>query len=167
MPQYSAFFISPYGDIIQLSSDRHIEEIWQNPKKFGLTLDEIEKIFKKHDERRGSEGKAREEIIRILIQKGWARIRYVRPTDSYMIQINSLDNRQKENIYDWAKLVGKGNKGKDKYIGVSIMEIKPGGDTKRGTIEDILKYQLFEEMVRTRPQSKAVIFIEKYIAKNT
>jgi hypothetical protein len=143
--KYYAYFISPYGDVIPLSSDRHIHEIINNADKFGLTKDEIEKVYEKHGEALNSEGNAREEIISDLIKKGWARIRYIRNRDSYTIQIFDLDNRQKENIYDWATLV-IGDNESNRYTGVVIMEIKPNGDTKHGTLNDIVKFKLFEEM---------------------
>jgi hypothetical protein len=163
--QYPSYWISPYGDIMPLTAERHITEIWENPEKFGLTLKEIEAIFKKHKERRGSEGNAREEIMGDLIRnQGWGRVRYISSGDAFTIQIGSLTNTQKENIYDWAKIASKDV---GPYTGVVIMEIKPGGDILRGTLKDITSYKMFEEMKRNRPRkSKVVTFIENYIARN-
>ena len=159
--KYVAYWLSPYGDIIPLTADRHINEIWDNPDKFGVTEKELQAVYKKHKEKRGSEGNAREEIMSNLIKQGWTRIRYISTNDSFTVQVFDLDNRTKENVYDWAKVAAKDG---SKYTGVTIMEIKPGGDTKRGNLDDIVKFKLFEEMKRTH-KSKAVTFIENYIAK--
>ena len=162
--KYTAYWISPYGDVMPLTADRHINEIWENPEKFGLTLKEIEKIFKKHKERRGSEGNAREEIMTDLIRQGWGRVRYISSGDSFTVQVWALNDTQKENIYDWAKIASKDL---GPYTGVVIMEIKPGGDTKHGVLKDITSYKMFTEMKRNRSRkSKAVTFIENYIARN-
>lgn len=162
--KYLAYWVSPYGDIIPLSADRHINEIWDHPDKFGLTIKELEAVYKKHGERRGGEGNAREEVMGDLIRDGWSRIRYIIKSDSFMVQVGKLDKRTKENIYDWAKVAIK----KDdvsKYTGVTLMEIKPGGDTLTGILDDIVRYKMFEESTRTRKPTKAMIFIEDFIAK--
>jgi hypothetical protein len=165
--KYVAYWVDPYGTVIPLTSDRHIHEIMANPDKFGLTTKEIEAVFKKHKEKMGTEGKAREDIMSALIKQGWGRVRYISRDDSFTVQIFKLDKTQKENLYDWAGLaVKKGGATKD--TGIIVMEIKPGGDTLRGTLGDVLKYKLFgddfEESVKNR-KSKAIIFIENYIAR--
>jgi hypothetical protein len=162
--KYPAYFLSPYGDIMPITSDRHINEVWENPEKFGFTIKELEAIFKRHKEKRGTEGNAREEVIASLIKKGWGRVRYIPSNDSYTVQIQNLDNTQKENLYDWAKIATK-DAPNGKHTGVAVMELKSGGSTMRGTLEDITRFKMFSEMKRTR-KSKAITFIENYIAKN-
>ena len=162
--KYSAYFIDPYGSIIPLTSDRHIHEVMANPDKFGLTTKAIEAVYKKHKEKMGVEGNAREEILSDLLKKGWTRVRYVMNQDAYMVQVFKLDNSTKENLYDWGKSVLKHEGKKAGMTGLTIMEIKPGGKTLRGDVDDLVRFKLFEEMKRTR-KSSALMFIEDYIAK--
>jgi hypothetical protein len=165
--KYDAYFVSPYGDVIPISTDRHIHEIMAYPEKFGLTTKEIEAIYKKHKEPMGTEGNAREEIMADLIKQGWGRVRYISKNDAFIYQIFILNKRQKENIYDWAKLVIK-NGGASKYAGISIFEISPRGGITQGTLDDVVRYKIFEDDVnesrKIRP-SKAMVFIEDYIAR--
>lgn len=163
---YAAYWIDPYGTVIPLTADRHIHEIMEHPEKFGLTTKEINAVYKKHKEKIGTEGNAREEIMAELIKQGWGRVRYIIRDDSFTVQVFKLNKTQKENLYDWAALAVKKG-GAEKYTGITIMEIRPGGDIIRGTLDDLLKYKIFgdfEESVKFR-KSKAMVFIENYIAR--
>ncbi len=166
--KFVAYWIDSYGKIIPLSSDRHINEIWENPEKFGYTEKELKAVFKKHKEPRGAEGNAREEIMHDLIKKGWGRVRYISRDDSYTVQIWALNSKQKDNLYDWAVLVAKEETDKKtiKHTEVVIMELKPGGDVIRGSIGDIISFKLFQESKRMRKKTKALTFIEDYIARH-
>lgn len=165
--KYAAYWVDPYGTVIPLTADRHIHEIMENPEKFGLTTKEIESAYKKHKEPMGIEGNAREELMGNLMAKGWGRVRYISRDDSFIVQVYKLDKRNKENLYDWAVLAVKKG-GAMKHTGITIMEISPGGQTLRGTLDDVLKYKIFgddfEESVKLR-KSKAMVFIEDYIAR--
>lgn len=165
--KYVAYWIDPYGTVIPLTTDRHIHEIMSAPDKFGLTTKEIAAVYKKYKEPIGTEGNAREAIMADLIKQGWGRVRYITRDDSFTVQVFKLDKTQKENLYDWAGLAVK-NGGAKKDTGITVMEIKPGGDTLYGTLGDVLKYKLFgddfEESAKFR-KSKAMVFIEDYIAR--
>lgn len=162
--KYIAYWLDPYGTIIPLTAERHVIEIIEHPEKFGLTEKEMRAVYKKHKEKWGSEGNAREEIMAELIKKGWVRIRYIRQTDAFTIQLWKLDSRQKENLYDWAKVAVKDGDTSE-YTEVYIMEIRPGGDSIRGSVDDIIHFKLFQESKRTRKPNRAVVFIDSYIAR--
>lgn len=101
----NAYFISPYGEIIE-SGLKHINIIFNNPEKFDLTLDEIKEVYIKYNERIGTEGKAREEIIIGLINKGWIRARYYQK-DDWTINISHITDNVKNNLADFAQYVIK------------------------------------------------------------
>jgi hypothetical protein len=165
--KYAGYWVDPYGTVIPLTADRHIIEIIENPEKFGLTTKEIEAVYKKHKEPIGTEGNAREEIMAELIKQGWGRVRYISRNDAFIYQIFVLNKRQKENIYDWAKLVIK-NGGASKYAGITISEISPRGGITQGTLEDVVRYTIFGDDFnesRKIKTSKAMVFIEDYIAR--
>jgi len=70
------FFISPVGKLIPVGGNgTHIGTVIAHPSKFGLKKADIEKAYKKHKERLGIEGDAREEILKRLTKKGWIRLR--------------------------------------------------------------------------------------------
>jgi hypothetical protein len=120
-----AFWISPRGEIIS-SGINHIDTVISNSNKFGFTEDEIRKTYEKYGEILTQEGKAREEIIKKLIDKGWIRIRRY-PNKFWSININRLNKKNKDFIQDWAEKILKGIHGfreQDKYMPVNIQTIK-------------------------------------------
>ena len=70
-----AFFLSPKGKLIRVGTS-HIAEVIRHPEEFGLSLEEIEKAYRKYGEKLGTEGKARGEILSRIIQEGWIRVKW-------------------------------------------------------------------------------------------
>jgi hypothetical protein len=135
-----AYWISPYGKIKPVDT-RHINEIYDNPEAFGFTIEEINKIYKKYKEKPRIEGKARDEIILSLLDRGWIRIRnYVR-ANSWSINVNKLDQKHQELLYDWAVAMIKLSKD-FKYDQINI-------DTPKGVVkmdmESIAKFKFNED----------------------
>ena len=134
-----AYFISPSGKI-KIVNDRHIHEIYNNPDKFGITKEEIDKIYKKWKEPPFTEGNAREEIIKKLLANGWIRIRKYQ--NFWSINVNKLGTRQKEYLYDWAnEMIGNGE---SKYDTINIDT--PVGNDKMDMI-DIARYKFNESIL--------------------
>jgi hypothetical protein len=111
------------GDkVIDVTLSTHITYIIQNPEAFGLSLGMIEKIFEMHGENIGVEGKAREEVIRLVSTNGWVRVRhYMTGKDYWSIQCDKIKLRLESirkfiywAIYDTSKI--KRVNGKDKVI---------------------------------------------------
>lgn len=103
-----AFFISPDGKLIPVK-DTHISNIVKYPDKFGLSKEYVEKIYKKHKEPVGSELNAREEILLELVQNGWVRIREY-PNKFWSVQINQMNKRMKDILFDFANKAISGKK---------------------------------------------------------
>lgn len=97
-----AYWINPYGDILAVDS-KHIDEILKNPKAYGLSLDEIKELYAAEKEELGSEGQAREKIIKKLILEGWIRLRYYHRNDMWTANVSRLAKKQKDLLYRWAK----------------------------------------------------------------
>jgi len=140
-----AYWISPRGEVLPVSTN-HIDIIIKNPKKFGLTTEKIEKIYADHNERMGSEGDAREEIILELLKHNWIRIRRYR-NQGYSVNVDKMTKKIKDTLFDWAnKLLNKGINGMkegDKFIPVNILGF---GDhfLKRTTIQKVADDVLYE-----------------------
>lgn len=101
-----AYWIDPFGHIIPVyDNEKHITQVLSNPKAFGLDINEVKQIYELENESFNVEGKARERIIKELLMRGWIRIRrYFRP-DMYTINVYRLNNKTKNFIYKWAKLM--------------------------------------------------------------
>ncbi|MBL8028897.1 MAG: hypothetical protein JNL74_20905 [Fibrobacteres bacterium] len=99
---YSAYWISPEGDIIPVP-DCHISVVIRDPETFGLTTAIVDRIHKKHSEPLHTEGNARIEIITALIKKRWIRLRLVTRDYSWTIQCNKLDESARQHLSKWAQ----------------------------------------------------------------
>ena len=136
------FWLSPQGELIGTSSV-HITDIIQNPRKFGVTTDWIESKYDEYGERMGTEGSAREDIIRHVVKRGWIRVRrYTRP-DYWSTTVYMLNRSTKENIESWVKafadegIMGRGSE-------IRLYEVR-SDKMKRYEVAEILKYGLDEE----------------------
>lgn len=92
--------------IIEVTDTTHIDFILRHPEDFNITSDdEVEKTFKKYNEKIGVEGKAREEIIKRVATSGWIRVRhYVKGQDYWSIQFDKFNLRKSaiKNFIEWA-----------------------------------------------------------------
>lgn len=140
-----AYWISPRGEVIEVDTN-HIDVVIRNPQKFGYTLPEIQAVYDKYGEELGREGKAREDIILKLVEKGWVRIRRYR-NEGYSVNIGKMSKKVKDVLFDWAsKLLNTGIKGvkeKDKYMPVKILGFQDHF-SRTLTIQDVANDALYE-----------------------
>ena len=152
----AGFWISPDGRAFEVEQN-HIISVITAPERYGLTKKRIRDIYKKHGEKVGTEGDAREEIILGLVAKGWIRARnYSRYGDtSWTLNVMRLSNRMKDHITDFFQKLSKSGG----YLG-SIVRI----DTPRGTTvlspQEIASYGLYNEALETSPSNR-VSFISE------
>lgn len=139
----AGFWLSPKGELIGTSS-AHIQDIINNPSKFGMSDDLIQKTYDKYDEPVGKEGDAREELISMALTRGWIRVRkYSRPSDYWSVTVNSLDRKTKENIESWVNafekegIMGRGTE-------IRVLEMR-SDRLKRVEVADVQKYGLEED----------------------
>jgi hypothetical protein len=99
----SAFWVSPNGDIIPVEAT-HISVLIKTPELFGLTPTEVNDAYQNHNEPLGFEGKARVELIRCALSKGWIRIRH-RPRTGWTIELEELTPAAREQLSKWARRV--------------------------------------------------------------
>ena len=116
----NAYWISPRGQIIDVPT-RHITNVLENPKQFGLDKPYIVNLYKKHKEPMGLEGKAREEIMILLMKGGWLRVR--RSVNEWVIQSWALSDKGKNNIWDF--VVHSMKKGIiSKYTQITVQDVR-------------------------------------------
>jgi hypothetical protein len=96
-----AYWINPEGKVTPVQ-ESHIKEVLHSPKYFGTTSKYVRSVFDKYGEKYGFEGKAREEIIKDLFEKGWIRVRRKKDM-SFTIQTAKLTEAAKTRISLFAK----------------------------------------------------------------
>lgn len=127
MTRGPGFFISPKGEIIQIETT-HIRTVRQDPELFGLSRPWIESTHKKHTEKSGLEGNAREEILRKVLKNGWVRLR--RHTNRYWsVQTGTVTGETKSFIRRWAQEILRGTcsyREVDPYMLIKIEGLEDG-----------------------------------------
>ena len=119
-----AFFISPRGEIVG-TPQTHIQQVITNPEKFGFNDGIIDHIYNFYGEKKGLEGKAREQILISLLNQGWIRLR--RSKNFWTAQLKKLDGRSRKHLSKWAGALLDGKLGVneiDPYIELKIIDIK-------------------------------------------
>ncbi len=127
MTRGPAFFISPKGEIIPIETT-HIRTVRQDPELFGLSRPWIESTHKKHTEKSGLEGNAREEILRKVLKNGWIRLR--RHTNRYWsVQTGKITKRTMTFLGRWAREILEGTCGyteMDPYLPIRVEGLDDG-----------------------------------------
>lgn len=91
----NGFWIDNKNNIINISFKKHIDFVFSNPELFNLTQQEIKEIHDKYNEKIGTEGKQRDEILTNILKLGWVRIRFYYKTDQWSVQCDSFQLRKK------------------------------------------------------------------------
>jgi len=118
----TGYWIDKFGRIIDSSNDKHIHQIIENPREFGFKPGQVEDIFKKHNERIGTEGKAREEIIEEVLKNGLIRVRLY-PNSYWSVTLYDWNRYKSIRIKKWANKAKK-EKTAGKYMPVKILDMK-------------------------------------------
>ena len=147
-----AYWISPGGKMLPVGTV-HINEVIDSPESFGLTEKEIKDTYAKHKEKFRSEGKAREEIMKGLFQKGWIRIRYYNRNDSYTVNVNELTKRAKEYLFEWA-LKTIENLPNHRYSDV-LLDLPEGSN--RYSLDDLTREVLLSKKEQQKPTSDYLV----------
>jgi hypothetical protein len=139
-----AYFICPDGKLINVISS-HIDTVIKGPEAFGCTGEEINSVYERFGEPIGLEGKAREVILKHLIQKGWMRIR--KYNNHWIVNVNNIDRRINDCLCSWAKNVitgGVTEKIEDRYAVVRINSFASSAVTTLEALSDKHKWPLLQ-----------------------
>jgi len=146
IPKAPAYWIDPIGHILPIFDDeKHIGMILKKPGAFGLDIKEIEMLYNAENEKLGDEGRAREKIIKELLQRGWIRIRYYARQDMFSVNVNRLSKKQKDSLYRWSRAM---NELGHKY---SQVKIDLPSEVIHSSVNDIASDSLFRECVDSKP----------------
>lgn len=93
------------GELIDLGTTRsHISYVIENAERFGFAREELVAVYARHGELIGFEGKARAEIMREALRRGWIRVRENKREGKWILEVDSLANRKKEAEFVLASL---------------------------------------------------------------
>ena len=136
--KYPAYWIDPQGTVLPVSN-HHIDLVIRNPEIFGMTLQKIKNIYRRHKEPLYHEGFARNEIMLKLIRNGWVRVRYDSRTASFKFQIDKFSPTIQENIRQFVKEITGGKIDKvSVFVGAMVIDLDCG-QFYWGNLQDILK----------------------------
>jgi hypothetical protein len=150
-----AYWISPKG-IITPVDNSHIGTILHYPMHFGYTYDQVISVYKRHHEKIGFEGFAREEIMNDLFKKGWVRVRRKFNESCYVIQTDVLTDEIKNYIRKFSCEMHK-----DKSISGYSVILKTTANTEETTFYSLstefpairthnLEYRTLDQIVSGR-----------------
>ena len=146
------FWVSPYGRAVRVSGNTHVADVIAHPDKYGMTLGQIEDIYKKHGEPVGQEGEAREEILVGLIRSGWIRVRNY-GNRGWSVNVARYSDKVKDLITEFfQKLYGR-------ELSYDQVNIDHPLGVERTDVHDILNYKLFSEG-RKRLKKSLVVMVE-------
>ena len=161
MPAYTdSFWISSSGKIIDVGVS-HINAVRDNPKKFGITQDYIDELYKKHKERPGLEGKAREEILTTVIKKGWMRARENRRSLDWTIQVWKFGNREQLAVLDFVVFLIEKRKS-SRHTGIMILELSRGNRMISSSVDAVMKGELSEQMKKSHIKDLIEFLSDKF-----
>jgi hypothetical protein len=145
----NAFWINPYGKILDIGHGKHITSMTQAPEKFGLTLDEIKDAHAKHNEPMGIEGKAREDLIKDAMQRGFIHIRLY-PNKFWAVNLWQMNPKAKKALSVWAEEAMK-HPSAGKNMQVRIYSLKSDSVVAMTSIQDVY-YGMQESIEGFEPQ---------------
>lgn len=91
-----ACWISPSGELLDVSGSTHFRLVLQNPQGFGLSEKKLQNCYQKYKESYGNEGAACKEILLKLIKKGFIQVRKQANTDFWLIRLHRLNRRNRD-----------------------------------------------------------------------
>jgi len=140
----AAFWINPDGQIHRVAIN-HIKDVIRYPNKFGLSIQDIQKVFDKHKEPLGHEGKARDEILLNLFKRNFIRIRKYKNM-GYFVNVRKLTDSAKSFLYKWAtKLLGVGIEGAKDFATTPVLFDVENTRQDSMTLGEIQKDSMFKE----------------------
>lgn len=125
----------------------HVYDILKHPEKFGLTHDFIDATYARHGEEkmvagRPNEGDAREELISLVLKKGWVRFRKYR--NYWSVNVYSWDRKTLEQLKGWIRaMVKTGDMGKYDTLKISDFRTESLHDVEA---DDILRNRIHEQI---------------------
>jgi len=133
-----AYWIDPDNRYSEIR-DNHIIAIITNPEVFGTSKKVVGDTYLKFNEKIGSEGEARRELIDAAISCGWIRIRLYSKTHC-SITVAEVDERVRHTVTEFIQMLLSGQLDigdVDKFMSVKLTTVKSGTSTKEYIMQEI------------------------------
>jgi hypothetical protein len=91
--------------VYDVTTSSHITFLVEHPDLFEISAELIRRIYSSHSETIGTEGKARDELVKLATSRGWVRVRhYDKPRDYWSIQCDKTETRKRtiHEFIEWA-----------------------------------------------------------------
>ena len=105
-----AHWVNSSGKVYDVPTT-HIEFVAKKPSLFNTTVEKMEKLYDKYDEKfPKQEGKARVEIMTDIVKKGWIRTRFRPREGAWVAETWNWGAREKKALINWVKYETNGKK---------------------------------------------------------
>ena len=121
-PIIQAYWLFPDGKIHSVRTT-HIQEVINCPEEFGETLGGLKNLYGVYEERTPHEGKARVEIMKRILQRGYIRIREKR--NYWVIELLQFSHKEKKLISQWVNYIWDDLS--DKYADIKMNTLEDNG----------------------------------------
>ena len=150
IPEADAYWVSPDGKIYNIKNTQtHIKYVCVNTRLFKLHSDSIRDIYNSFGEKKGTEGKTSEVIIKKLISDGWIRIRKFEEAELFFIHCDLRNDKVKENIKPFIDYIKSG-----KFNGYKVWFLNKEDNEKTFSMDSFKKSLLFEELKKIQLEFK-------------
>jgi hypothetical protein len=95
-----AYWLGPNGEERTLHFQSHIGDVIAHPDAFAVAPEWIAEVYRRHHEPLGVEGLARQEIVRVLLRRGWIRVRW--QPEVWQVTCRELDDATRARLAAWA-----------------------------------------------------------------
>jgi hypothetical protein len=138
-----AFWLTPEYVVIPVKVS-HIETVIEHPEIFPISPEQIRAVYERHREVVRTEGRARQEIIRDLVAKGFVRLRRYRHPEYWSVNLPQISANSLEVLQQFFWLLCQGRLGwreTDRQVPVILDAV---GERRQIVLQDLLADYSYE-----------------------
>lgn len=143
-------WLCPAGDCFQVEQ-KHVTDLISNAEKFGISKDIVDTLYQQHNEPVGKEEKAREELIALVLSRGWVRIRNY--PNHWSVTVLDPSTAVVDNIRNWvAEFIKRGLMGT--HADIKVFDMNTTKSQAHDAIDIVKKHALEETTNRVLDTSQ-------------
>jgi len=119
---FEAYWLFPDGKIHPVTTT-HIQAVINCPEEFGETSTTLKNLYDAYQENMPHEGKARVEIMKRILQRGYVRIR--EKQNYWVIELFQFSSKEEDLISQWVNYVRSNLT--DRHAGLKINTLRDNG----------------------------------------
>ena len=132
----AAFWLLPDGTVRRVATS-HVAELLRDPPAFGWTRAELEAAYARHGEPLGLEGRARDELIRATVARGYVRLREHLGRDGcrWSLTVGTLDAPIRALLRAW---LGTLHPEWKRTMPVALVEVASGREARLASLAEVV-----------------------------